>query len=239
MALEWQGTGNELRLIHYPRSDSDDSPTVDAVKLTLFQRTTISRLKLQVGDVQGYKAFALTHPEYWRSKTIPYEQLLVSSVEDLHENIDGKIVLVGFVGTPGLYIKGDVHDVRYGTSIVRDVPGCFIIADAIKGLIENRYLSGESPLTVLTFFGIAVMALFACLISPKLTATGLFRSRRSRAVGVTALLTASVVCAALLIPLRNRISVYGLMLGAAFSFAMAASFTIEFARSHHRLPDDG
>ena len=236
MVIDWQDSGKTIRLIHHPRTTDSEFPSVDHVGLTTVFNASKTRLTIQEGDVLGCKAFTLTMPDYWREHTVAYEKLLTASEEELADAIGGKVVIIGDLRTPRLFFKRDRHRVRYGTQIMDDVPGCYLLADALRGLLANRYLRSEAPLTASAFVGAAVLALFACLVTPKVFASGWFHSRWARRGILIALLSGSLICALALTVVRSRLGVYATMFGTAICLAMAASFVIEFVRTRHRLP---
>ncbi|MGB2987023.1 MAG: protein kinase [Phycisphaerae bacterium] len=236
MVVDWQDLTKTIRLIHHPRAGSDEFPTVDRVGLTTVYTTSTPRLATREGDVLGCKAFALAHPDHWSERTVAYERMLTANDEELTDLIGGKIVIVGDLRTPHPFLKRDRHRVRYGTEIIDDVPGCYLMADALSGLLANRYLRSETPLTVSAFVGVAIFAFLACLVPPKLSVSKQLGSRRARGGVVLVLLVGSIACALVLLVARSRFGVYTAMLGTAICLAMAASFAIEFARNRHRLP---
>lgn len=235
MVIDWQERAKTIRLIYHPRGESNEFPTVDGVGITTVYTTSKPHAVTRKGDVVGCKAFPLARPDYWRERTIAYERLLTASDEELIDLIGGKIVIVGDLRTPHPFLKRDRHRVRYGTEVMDDVPGCFLMADALSGLLANRYLRSENPLTAAAFVGVAVMALLACLIPPRLSLSERLVSRRARKSVLLGLMSGSIACAFVLILVHTRFGVYTAMLGTAICSSMGASFAVEFARNRHRL----
>lgn len=251
MMIDWPDSAITLRLIHHPRAGGDEFLPVDRVGLTTIYTTDAARgatRGLRVSDVLGCTAFTLEPPENWERRTIPYESLLTASQAELADRLSGRIVLFGNLRAAGLFSKHDRKRVRYGTEIVDDVPGCYLMADALSGLLANRYLrpSGLLPkralraedprYVVYAFVVVAICAFLACLLPPKLAAAKWFGSPRVQAVVLSVLLAGSIACMLALVLTRNWHGAQAAMFGTAVCAALAVSFAIEFARNRYRVP---
>jgi CHASE2 domain-containing sensor protein len=234
-AIDWPAPSRSLRLVYRARRGRQD-PGVDDVGLTTVYEASKGRLGTQPGDVLGFKAFALERPEVWERRQISYESLLEATPEELRQLAGDKIVVIGDVRENRLFFNADRYPVRYGTEIVENVPGCYLLTNAVCGLLANRYLKSESPLTKSAFVGVAVLALLACLVSPKLALWKCFGSRRGRVAVIVLLAAGGLACTAILVLTRSGVGVHAAMFGAAGCMAMAASLAIEFTRNRYRVP---
>ncbi|UCG31584.1 MAG: protein kinase [Phycisphaerales bacterium] len=235
VAIDWPAPSRSLHLVYRAQGGGRD-PGVDDVGLTTVYEVSEDRLGTQRGDVLGFKAFPLERPEVWAGRQISYEKVLEATPEELRTFVSGKIVVIGDVRQSRLFFKADRYPVRYGTEIVEDVPGCYLLANAVSGLLANRYLKSESPLTKSAFVGVAVLALLACLVPPKLALWKCFGSVRGRVFALVVLAAGALGCTGVLVLTHSGVGVHAAMFGAAVCMAMAASFAIEFTRNRYRVP---
>ncbi len=249
--IDWPDSANTLRLVYHPRASGDELPAVDRVGLTTVYTTNHVRSAtrgLRAGDVLGCKTFTLERLANWERRTLPYESLLKVSQAELADRLRDKIVLFGDLRAAGLLSRHDRHRVRYGTEIVDDVPGCYLMADALSGLFANRYLrpSGLLPkralraedprYVVYAFVVVAVCAFLACLVPPKLATAKWFGSPRVQAGTLSVLSAGWIACTLALVVTRNWHGAQVAMFGTAVCAALAVSFAIEFARNRYRVP---
>ena len=235
MTAQWPEVGDTLRLTYRPADRYQAAPAMDPIRLTTHFQTSTRYHGTRHGDVLACKAFILHRPEHWRARTVPYERLLIADERELTQLFGGRIVVIGDLRRPNLFFKGDRKQVRYGTEVIPDVPGVYLMADAISGLLANRYLRSETSLKA--FAPLAALGLLVCLTSPALAARSVFRSARVRKGTLGGLLAGALACSVALVLVHNRAAVSATMTGTAVCLAMTASLTIEFTRNRYRMPE--
>ena len=239
-AIDWNDVNKELRLVYYPRSGTVATPAVDRIGLTSVFEVVRPLPGALLGDILGCKAFTLHRPEWWADRTIAYEELLTLDSAELARTVRGAVVIFGDLRSSTWVSQADRHRVRYGVELIDDVPGVYLIADAVNGLLTNRYLAAAraptSSLSRLAFGGAALCALLACLLPRRLTARRWPASPAGRTAVVLALLALALICTVVMVMVHDWYAVHAAVLGAAACFAMAASFAIEFVRNRYRMP---
>ncbi len=206
----------------------------ERVELGMAYENTRTMPGICAGDRLACKAFELSPPEFWESRTVAYERLLEADAAELRRLLHGKIVLIGDVRGPHRSEHRDVHRARYGSRVRDDVRGCYFHADALAGLLRNRYVASEfpGPFKLLT---LAAVALVGCLVAAGIENRYPIRGRLTRALALALCAGVALACRNGLASANEPLSVNALMTGVALSTATFAALLIEFARQRYRL----
>jgi hypothetical protein len=213
---------------------------VDRIRRDRLRPATVFRAggrqdKLHPDDLLACQTVTLQQPEQWQEDTVRYERLLTCTDEELRALVNGKVLVVGDLRTAGLGAQTDRHPVKYGTSIVRDVPGCYLVADAIAGLLEGRYLRSAFPLPPTTFLSMLAVAAVGCLIPMRLGARSALEEHGHRRLLWLGLLSLALLSFVVMVVTKDYWSVHLGMAGLALSLPLAGAFWVESARNRHRL----
>ncbi|MFQ5490752.1 MAG: protein kinase [Phycisphaerae bacterium] len=209
----------------------------DALPLTRVFKAGTRQQIFDPDAILACNRFDLDTLENWRSRTVPYQELLTCSAERLRELAGGKLIVVGDFRQKGLLGRSDRHSVRYGHKIVPDVPGCYLLADSITGLLGGRYLKNAFPLPPKTLALVLLASTLGCLLPVGLChRVGLARPSRRRHVQ-WALWILAMICFGVMVWSRSRWAVQATMAGSAALAAMAVGFRVEFARNRYRILD--
>ncbi len=195
-----------------------------------------SAARLRAGDLLGWAAIGLhpDGPQHWEQRTMPYHGALVADDAMLHHWFHNKLVIVGDLRTAGSLARVDRHTARYGGQIIQNVPGSYLLADAVAGLMDGTVQQAAVPPGALLL--IALTSLAACLIAPRLTAQPWLTTPARRYAALGGTLLVALVCVAGLVVTRTQILAYAAMGGTAVCLSLAASLAIEYARNHYRIP---
>lgn len=239
MDIDWQDAPPVLRLIYHPASPGDEPPAVDPVGLTTIYETARWYGAARPGDKLACKAFELELPAAWRERTVAYEELLAAGDQELRELVGGRVVLVGDLRSPRESFRDDRKRVSYGGQIVTDVPGCYLVANGLAGLLANRSLSAggaqAAPLNRLAFLGVLISAALGCLIPPRIASGRWLRTVWARRLTLGLCVAGAVGGTAVMVFTHQWYTVHAGMLCAALLLSLAASFAIEFARNRYRV----
>ena len=126
---------------------------------------------------------------------------------------------------------------KYGATITAGVPGCYLLADAVAGLLERRYMKSAFPLPPLKFLLMLTVAVVGCLLPVKLATARALEASRHRTMLWAALVGLSAACFLVMVLADGFAPVHLGMAGFALCLAMAGSFAVEFARNRHRVSD--
>ncbi len=236
LVVDWSGRDRQIYLVYEERGRVGSVLRQrDRIGLTTVYATPRDEHSSRAGDMLACKAFELQRPELWEKRTVSYEDILTATDEELRAMVMGKIVLFGNLRGPSLFRRHDRHRVRYGSDILDNVPGVYLMADAVNGLLANDYLKSAFPLSGSLLFLVGSSALAACLVSIPLVKSGLLRNRRSRMILLVAALGLSLACCVAMTKTRQRSWIYLAVAGAAICLAAPAPFRIEFARTPHHV----
>jgi len=234
--IEWPGRNRQLHLL-YETQPGSYLRGRDRVELTKVFANQVSQLSVGVGDLLACRAFELRRPVSWESVTIAYENLLNLPADELRATLEGKVVLIGDMRSPRSGFQADRHSVRYGRSMVHDVPGVYLIADAICGLAASRYLATAFLPLPATLAMLLMLAALGCVIPTRPAVLKAIEPPRRRPIvwgGLGALVTTSAV---LMIWFESYSAVHLGMAGIALFLPMCGSLWVELARNRHRLLD--
>lgn len=236
LELEWTPPSRSLALFHeiepgaYLRERG-------RIEITTAKSQQKSQPMMSKDAMLAVSTMPLDKPDRWRDRTVPYERLLTGSLDEIRELTANRLLLVGDLRSPSPGVPADRHDVKYGSETVKGVPGSYILADSIGGLLNGRYLRLAAPLPVATFLAMLLLAEIGCLVTIPLAITRpLERPHRRRMLwaflGASAAASLVVLTAS-----RNLLAVQAAMAGFALVLPMIGAFWVEFARNRHRLAD--
>ncbi len=197
----------------------------------------INSAMVRVGDTLAVSSFLLDAPEQWSQRTTVYEDVLSASDEQLAERFRDKVVIVGDLRTRRFGFIADRHDVKYGRTIERAVPGCYLIADAVAGLLGRRQKVWAMPPPPSSFLSMLGIAALATLASIRLAKLHVFDRTSNRSLVAVGLMLTGGVCLAAMASLDTYWSVHAAMAGMSAAWPMAGALLVEFARNRHRIAD--
>jgi CHASE2 domain-containing sensor protein len=205
----------------------------DRVELSRVFKSGLSQHAVRKGDLLACRRLTLATPEYWEQRTVPYQTLLTCPENELREWAAGKIVLVGDLRASKPGFVADRHTVQAGDTIIQDMPGVYLMADAITSLLDRQYVRLAFPLPFPTLLVMLVVAGVGCLVPVRLAAVRVFEKRSPRhavQIALWAAAGASLLGAA---ATRDYAGVHLGLVSFALLMPMAGSFWIEFARNRH------
>ena len=126
---------------------------------------------------------------------------------------------------------------KYGAEIIEDVPGCYLLADAVAGLLDRRYWKSAFPLPATTFLAMLVVAVVGCLLPLKLAAFKTLDLVHSRQCLWATLIALSASCSLGVVLASSYWAVHLAMAGFCLLTPMAVSFWVELTRNRHRILD--
>jgi predicted Ser/Thr protein kinase len=234
--LDWQARNRWMDLLYQirPQAYLRERDRIEFTRVFMIRR---AQPMTRVGDLLACNTFELDSPEQWERRTVRYETLLSCSDARLRKLTGDKLIIIGDVRSRRPGFVPDRHRVRYGASTIKEVPGCYLLADAVAGLLERRYMKAAFPLPATTFLAVLFAATAGCLLPIRLAKTKMLESHRGRRLLWTALLTLSPPCFVVMVLASSYTAVHTGMAGFALLTAMTGSFWVEFARNRHRLAD--
>jgi hypothetical protein len=231
---EWRDRAKEVTLLYQERGRNAVLPVRDRVALSKAFGSGTSAIGVQPADEVGCKILDIQDPKVWERRVVPYERLLESTADELRNLVSGKIVLFGDLRTAGLFRRADRHRVRYARETVPDVPGCFLVADAVVGLSGASYLRSAFPLSG---FGIGVAAavcLAGCLLPAIPPVSGRWR-RRTRLALTTSAAFACTIAGYVLLQVQTASAVMAGLCAASFFLGLLFSTQVEATRQRFRV----
>jgi CHASE2 domain-containing sensor protein len=234
--LDWRGRRKRIDLL-YQTEPGRYLRQRDRIELTRTYPADRRQKLVNRGDLLAFSAFPLERPEHWERRTVPYQTLLTCSDEDLQDLVMGKIVIIGDLRTAPFGVAADRHRVKYGQTIVDDVPGCYLLANATAGLLQGRILRSAFPPPMTTFAAMLLLAAVGCLLPINLATRKVLEQPRYRRVLWMVVLGLSATCFVVMCLTKGYVSVNLGMAGFALLTPMAGSFWVEFARNRHRILD--
>ncbi len=211
----------------------------DRFQLTVMFMTGRDQAWTRKGDQFACNRFRLETPDNWERRTVPYHTLLSHSDEELRARVANKLLIIGDLRRARFGFVPDRYAVRYGVSTIDDVPGCYLMADAVAGLLDKRYLKAAVPLPQSTFLLILAAAITGSLVPIKLAKRKSFEKPTRRRLLWGALAGLSAVSFFVMVVTKNYATVHAGMMGLSLLMLMYGSFWVEFARNRHRVVDRG
>jgi CHASE2 domain-containing sensor protein len=234
LELEWDEQDRWIDL-HYRIHPGAYLRGRDRIELDRVFHAQHSQHGIRVGDLLACRKFELATLESWQRQTTRYERLLSCSDDQLRALVRDRLLIIGDLRTARFGFSADRHRVKYDSLIINDVPGCYLLADAIAGLLTRRYvrLVVLLPTTALLFA--LVLATVGCLLPIRLAAYPIFEQARCRRVLWFVLLGLSASSFLVMVATTNYAAVCLGFVGLSLLPPMAGAFGIEFARNRHRL----
>jgi len=234
--LDWPQRSRRISLLYelQPGAYLRERDRIEVTKV--FQRSR-GRYAVRAGDLLACSTFPLDRPEQWAQRTVGYQRLLSCPDEELQALAMNKLIIIGDLRTPRTGFVHDRHPVKYGMSVVEDVPGCYLLADAVAGLLDRRYMKSAFPLPPATFLLMLAAGAAGCLLPIRLAAKDVFHEPRGRRYLWVVLVSLSASCFLVMIAARSYAAVHWAMAGFSLLAPMAGSFWVELARNRHRILD--
>lgn len=236
--LDWVELDDTLTMLyrHGPRSYLRAR---DRVNVNLVVRAQDSMPAFDIGDRLAYGKFALRTPDFWEERTFPYESILTGDTNTLRERFAGKVVFFGDVRNRAFLFAADRHAVDYGSQVIHDVPGVYILADAIANMLDRTYVRTAYPLRPTLFVALLLIAFAGCFVPVPLVLRALINSKRRRIAVWAVLIAASAVTLVLLANSHDKHVVHLALAAAALLPPFAGMLWVELARNRHRMLDRG
>lgn len=234
--LDWAGRTRRIDLL-YEIKPGAYLRERDRIELTRVFEILHTRQLARAGDLLACNTFELVRPERWGRQTIPYQTLLTCPDDELQTLVTNKLIIIGDLRTTRIGFTPDRHPVKFGTSIIHDVPGCYLLADAVAGLLERRYVTAAFPLSPLTFVSMLLVAAVGCLLPIRLATRKELEKPFKRRLLLAALLALSASCVFGMTRANSYTGVHLAMGGLSLFFPMIGAFWVEFIRNRHRIAD--
>ncbi len=234
--IDWSHRDETFNLL-YRYENGDYLRDRDQIQFNKVFALQLDQPSLSKGDIVGCMSFPLQEPGSWQRRVVPYEFAIQASADELRKLVSNKVVLIGDLRANKFGFRADRHRVRYGSRIEENVPGCFLMADAITGLLGRSYYQSMFPLPATTFMTMLLLAIVACLIPIGASTTGLLdtpRARRWTLLSLVVIATGSYACMVLS---QQRAMVYLGAITVSITLPMAGSFWLECTRNRFRILD--
>ncbi|GJM25539.1 MAG: hypothetical protein DHS20C16_19540 [Phycisphaerae bacterium] len=234
----WMPRTDTLTIQHRARGTEDYIRDIDQIQVMTLPPVDDKRLKTAVGDRAATKVFDLIPLEKQQARTIPYQDLLNASNEQLRNWVSGKIVIFIDVRSPGrwLWQKRDLHSVKYPTGIVHNVPGGYMMANSIEGIISSNSVNRRYWLPFEAYSLIVGMAIVGCLLANLISRRGACRSLRSQLATVGTFAAFTVICTVLVFNSSTREFTDWAIGGAAAGSTVILALWVEYVRNQYRFP---
>jgi hypothetical protein len=242
LELDWRARSKWLSLLYevQPGAYLRERDLIEVTRVFAFKAPGPSPT-VRPDDLLACNAFPLTEPKEWGRRTVRYERLLTCEDNELRAMTADKVIVVADLRNARAGFVPDRHRVQFGapTGIIDDVPGGYLLADAVVGLLDRRYLRSAFPLSPATFGGMLLVAVAGCMLPIRLAANRAIEQPRHRAMVWAALSGLAALSFAAMVLTRSWAAVHLGMAGLSLLAPMAGSFWVEFARNRHRILDRG
>lgn len=234
--LDWRGRERAITLLYKIRPGAylRARDRLAVSKVFKHPRTESS---VSDGDMLACMTFELERPEYWARRTVAYEDVLRCSEDELRAWAAGKLVIVGDLRTRAAGFVPDRHPVKFGTKVVEDVPGCFLLANAVSGLLNGEFVEAAFPPRPITFLIMLVLATMGCVLPIRITTRRAFDRAINRQLLWIAVITTAACGFAVMVLSSSYVAVHLGMACFAMATPMTGSCWVEFARNRHRIVD--
>lgn len=232
----WYGDQKSIDLL-YEVSPGSYLRQRDRMQLTRAVPASSNDPAVREGDLLGCIDFSLAPIDFWQSRTIAYENVLTMTDAELHAATNGQVLIFGDIRTPSVNFVADRHPVAYPTGVEPSVPGCYLLADAMTGMMNQRFLRLAYPLTLPTTIAMLSLAFAGCVLAiPATRGTWCERAPLRRYVYMFTLVM-MLLGGTMLWRSESTLLVHAGMGLIAFFAAFAGSLWVELTRNHHQLLD--
>jgi hypothetical protein len=234
LEIEWQHRRRHLDLL-YARSPGAYLRERDRMDVSKVFMTNTANPTVQRESMLACTTFSLAPPQRWRDRTVPFEDVLRASKDELAAHVNDKIIVFGDLRAPRFGFAADRHRVKYGSKIEESVPGCYLLGDLITGLLNRRYIRSAFVLPPEVFVTLLFLAVVGALAPLRLANQRAFEEPKNRQLlyGAASILVLGSYAALLFS--RDAAMVHAGMVGFAVLLPMAGSFWVEFTRNRHRI----
>ncbi len=234
--IEWTGRNAHLDVLCEIRPGAylRERDRIDLTKVVAQKRDDLS---VRAGDMVALSTMRLESPTEWSRRTVAYERLLTAADEELETQIAGKLVIVGDLRTPRFGFQGDRHSVKYGATVEPSVPGCYLVGDAIAGLLNRSYVRLASPLGTPKYLLMVAMAVVGFLVPIRLATLSLWERRGMRRTLLVVVAVLSGICYATIVLADGFAAIHVGMAGFCLLTVMIGSLLVEFTRNRHRIAE--
>lgn len=236
--IDWPNRRNRLYLL-YETEPGAYLRERDRIELTRVYKAPSPKDAVRTGDILGLGGFTLRRPEYWEARTVPYEKLLTCSDDELEALIGSRLVVFGDLRAARFGFAADRHRVKYGATVVGDVPGCYLLADAFANLLDRRYVKSGFPLSPATFSVMLVLALVGSVLPMTLAKRMKLEQPRDRRWLWFSLTVLAAVSFVVMVAASRWGTVHVGMAGFVLLTPMVGAFWVELARNRHRIVTRG
>jgi len=236
LEMTWYGHQRALDL-HYALGSGAYLRERDRLELTRVVPAGSTDPAVAPGDLLGCMDFPLAPSDRWRSRTIAYESLLTMNDADLAAAVAGKVLIVGDVRSAVPGAAGDRHAVLYPTGLEPAVPGCYLHADALAGMLSQSLLRLAHPLSLGTHLVLLIGAFLGCVTAIPLVGSDWFDGafRRRMLYGLATVLIFLGIY--LMCRCESFFLVHAGMVVVAIAAPLTGSAWVEFTRNRHRMLD--
>jgi uncharacterized membrane protein len=151
--------------------------------------------------------------------------------------VANKLVLVGDLREPTFGAPNDRHSVRFGKSVVEQVPGCYLKADSIAGLLDGHFVQLAIPPSTSNFMTLLGLAIIACVLPIRLARSRTLDLAHHRSILSAVLFVTLVVSMVTMLMSTGYWLVQVSMAGYVIVLVMLGSFWVEFVRNRHRIAE--
>ncbi|MCA9253181.1 MAG: protein kinase [Phycisphaerales bacterium] len=236
--VSWVPRTDTLTVQHRIRGTEDYIRDIDQIQVITLPPVNDRRMKTEVGDRPATKVFDLVPLKRQQARTIPYEKLLNASDDQLRMWVGGKVVVFIDVRSPGRWPwqQRDLHSVRYPTGVVHNVPGGYLMANAIEGIVSSHSVNRRYWLPFEAYSMIVGMAIVGCLLANLISRRGICRTLRSQLVTVAMFAGFTAICTVLIFDSSAREFTDWAIGGAAAGSTVILALWVEYVRNQYRFP---
>ncbi len=236
--FSWRPGSDELTIQHRERGTDDYIRDIDQIQVMTLPPVRDGRHETQHGDQAAVKVFDLVPLEKQHARTIAYEDLIIADDIQMSEWVGGKVVIFIDVRSPSFWSlrKPDLHSVRYPSGVIHNVPGGYLMANAIEGIVSSYSVNRRYWLPIEAYTLVVGMAVVGCLLASLLSRRGACRTLRSQLTTAGTLATITVVSGYLALnPAARNYTDWAIAGAAAGSTALLALW-VEYVRNQYRFP---
>lgn len=236
LETNWCGNQKSLDLL-YEVSPGSYLRQRDRMQITRAVPASSNDPAVREGDLLGCIDFSLAPIDFWKSRTIAYEDILTMTDSELYAAANGQVLIFGDIRTPSAGFIADRHPVAYPTGVESSVPGCYLLADAMTGMINQRFLRLAYPLTLPTSIAMLSLAFAGCVLAIPATRGTWCEGGPLRRHVYTFMLLPILLGAIMIFRSESSLLVHAGMGLIVFFATFAGSLWVELTRNHHQMLD--